>query len=302
MGSAAMDQAGNLAIGYSASGAAIHPAIRFTGRAPDDPLGTLGTEVSIIEGTGSQLSNLNRWGDYSSMSVDPVDDCTFWYTNEFLLLDGTFNWSTRIANFKFTSCGVPPPPPTPPAAPANVTATPGNAQISLNWTGSGGATSYKAYRSLTSSVYTTPLATGITSTSYTDSSVSNGTTYYYVVSAVNSFGESLKSNEVSATPRAPADFALSASPASQSVSRGSSAIYTTTVTAMNGFAGTVTFSVSGLPPHSSASFNPSSFTGSGSSTLTVATRSKTPRGTYSLTITATSSNLIHKVTVNLIVN
>jgi hypothetical protein len=302
MGSAAMDQAGNLAIGYSASSAAIHPAIRFTGRAPGDPLGTLGAEVSIIEGTGSQLSNLNRWGDYSSISVDPVDDCTFWYTNEFLLMNGTFNWSTRIANFKFTSCGVPVPP-GPPAAPTNLTATAGNAKVSLNWTGSAGATSYDVYRSTTSGGYTTlPLAIGITATSYTDSSLSNGTTYYYVVSAVNSFGESQKSNEVSATPQAPPDFALSASPASASVSRGSSAIYTTTVTAMNGFAGTVTFSVSGLPPRSSASFNPSSVTGSGSSTLTVATRSKTPGGTYSLTITATSGNLIHKVTVYLSVN
>lgn len=61
-------------------------------------------EVSIIEGGGSQQRTLSRWGDYSSMSVDPVDDCTFWYTTEYLKGDGTFNWSTRIASFKFPGC------------------------------------------------------------------------------------------------------------------------------------------------------------------------------------------------------
>jgi len=63
------------------------------------------SENSIIEGTGSQTNGLNRWGDYSSMSVDPADDCTFWYTNEYLTTNGSFNWKTRIGSFKFTSCG-----------------------------------------------------------------------------------------------------------------------------------------------------------------------------------------------------
>jgi PKD repeat protein len=105
MGSAAMDQSGDIAVGYSVSGASTPPSIRYTGRVPGDPLGTLQAETSIMAGTGSQLSNLNRWGDYSGMSIDPVDDCTFWYTTEYLKSSGTFNWSTRIANFKFPSCG-----------------------------------------------------------------------------------------------------------------------------------------------------------------------------------------------------
>jgi hypothetical protein len=104
MGSAAMDKVGNIAIGYSVSSGKIHPGIRIAARAATDPPGTLGLEQSIIEGTGSQLRNLNRWGDYSALSVDPVDDCTFWYTNEYLKADGTFNWSTRIANFKLPGC------------------------------------------------------------------------------------------------------------------------------------------------------------------------------------------------------
>ena len=104
MGSIAMDKAGDIAVGYSVSSSQIHPAIRFTGRVPTDPAGTLAAENSIIEGGGSQLRGLNRWGDYSSMSVDPVDDCTFWYTNEYLKSNGSFDWSTQIASFKLAGC------------------------------------------------------------------------------------------------------------------------------------------------------------------------------------------------------
>ncbi len=104
MGSIAMDKMGDIAVGYSVSSTNIYPAIRFTGREPLDPLGTLQGENSILYGTGSQQRNLSRWGDYSAMTVDPVDDCTFWYTNEYLKADGTFNWSTRIASFRFAGC------------------------------------------------------------------------------------------------------------------------------------------------------------------------------------------------------
>jgi hypothetical protein len=105
MGSAAMDKAGNIAIGYSTSNSANYPAIRFTGRSPSDPLGTLNATETIIQlGGGAQLATLSRWGDYSSFSVDPVDDCTMWYTTEYLKANGTFNWSTRIASFRFSTC------------------------------------------------------------------------------------------------------------------------------------------------------------------------------------------------------
>jgi hypothetical protein len=104
MGSIAMDKVGNIAVGYSVSSSSIFPAIRYTGRLPTDPLGTLEAENSILAGGGSQTGNLHRWGDYSAMSVDPVDDCTFFYTQEYLKTSGSFNWSTRIASFKFPSC------------------------------------------------------------------------------------------------------------------------------------------------------------------------------------------------------
>ena len=66
-------------------------------------------EASVIDGAGSQTRGLSRWGDYSALAVDPVDGCTFWYANEYIPSNGTFNWKTRIATFKFPSCGTAPP-------------------------------------------------------------------------------------------------------------------------------------------------------------------------------------------------
>ncbi|MBA3945590.1 MAG: hypothetical protein H0X37_13615 [Herpetosiphonaceae bacterium] len=104
MGSIAMDKVGDIAVGYSVSSRLTYPSIRYTGRVPTDALGTLEGEATIKAGSGSQNGGLARWGDYSAMTVDPVDDCTFWYTNEYLKTTGSFNWSTEIASFKFPSC------------------------------------------------------------------------------------------------------------------------------------------------------------------------------------------------------
>ena len=105
MGSIAMDGGGDLALGYSVSSSTMFPSIAITGQAASDPRNTLQAETSVISGTGAQ--DLNRWGDYSAMQIDPADDCTFWYTTEYLLISGAFNWNTRIANFKFPGCGSP---------------------------------------------------------------------------------------------------------------------------------------------------------------------------------------------------
>lgn len=103
MGSIAMDQLGDMALGYSVSGSSTYPSIRYTGRLATDPTGTLESENTIMNGSGSEPS-VNNWGDYTSMSVDPSDDCTFWYTNEYLASNGSYNWHTRIASFRFSSC------------------------------------------------------------------------------------------------------------------------------------------------------------------------------------------------------
>ncbi len=104
MGSIAMDKLGDIAVGYSAASKSLFPSIRYTGRLATDPLNTLQGEATIKAGSGSQNGNLARWGDYTAMTVDPVDDCTFWYTNEYLKTSGSFNWSTQIASFKFPGC------------------------------------------------------------------------------------------------------------------------------------------------------------------------------------------------------
>ncbi len=105
MGSTAMDTQGNLALGFSASSASIFPQLRYAGRLVTDPVNTLAQgEAHLFDGTGSQLTTGNRWGDYSDMTVDPVDDCTFWYTQEYYQTTSSFNWRTRIGNFKFPNC------------------------------------------------------------------------------------------------------------------------------------------------------------------------------------------------------
>jgi len=105
MGSAAMDGSGDIAVGYSASSSSIFPQIRYAGRLATDPLNTLEAEQTLEAGTGSQTGTYNRWGDYSDMTVDPKDDCTFWYTNEYYSSTSTFNWRTRIGSFSFPTCG-----------------------------------------------------------------------------------------------------------------------------------------------------------------------------------------------------
>ena len=105
MGSAAMDSAGNIGLGFSVSGAVTFPSIRYTGRLATDPLNvmTLG-EADLMVGSGSQLHSSGRWGDYSSLVVDPVDDCTFWYTQEYYAVTSESGWQTRIGSFSLPGC------------------------------------------------------------------------------------------------------------------------------------------------------------------------------------------------------
>ncbi len=104
MGSAAMDKTGGIAIGYNISSASIVPSIRYAFRGPADPLGTLGNETNALTGMGSQTGNLTRWGDYSTISVDPVDGCTMVFTTQFQPANGNFNWTTFIHSFKLSTC------------------------------------------------------------------------------------------------------------------------------------------------------------------------------------------------------
>jgi len=110
MGSIAQDKQGNMALGYSVvNGVDVYPGVRYTGRLSGDPLGmmTLG-EGTIMDGSGVQTTTNSRWGDYTSMNIDPTDDCTFWYVNEYYTLAGQMSsaagWQTRIGSFKLPGC------------------------------------------------------------------------------------------------------------------------------------------------------------------------------------------------------
>jgi hypothetical protein len=133
MGSVGMDKMGSLAIGYSVSSTSEFPGIRYASRGRADPLNTLGPETRLQDGHGTQrcklpsgrcdcpmqneegefvldangkvkCDSMNRWGDYSTLTVDPSDDCTFWYTTEYQKDTGAYNWHTRIGSFKLPSC------------------------------------------------------------------------------------------------------------------------------------------------------------------------------------------------------
>jgi hypothetical protein len=108
MPSLAVDRAGNMALGYSTSSSTTKPAIKYAARLATDPLNTFSqTEQVLIQGAGTQTGNCggstcNRWGDYSSMTLDP-DGCTFWYTNMYYPADG-LDHHTRIGSFTLPQC------------------------------------------------------------------------------------------------------------------------------------------------------------------------------------------------------
>ena len=108
MGSIAMDSAGNMALGYSASNATtVFPSVWYTGRLSGDPLGQMSQgEGQIHNGTGSNTGG-GRWGDYTSMNIDPVDDCTFWYVNQHTPTTSASGWQLRVGSFRFQACGSP---------------------------------------------------------------------------------------------------------------------------------------------------------------------------------------------------
>lgn len=294
MGSAAMDQSGDLAIGYSASSSSIHPAVRYTGRVPGDPLGSLESELSIIEGTGSQTNGLHRWGDYSSLRIDPSDDCTFWYINEYLKSDGAFNWSTRVGSFKFTGCGA-----TVTATTTALSASPGSSSFGASVTftatvaptgGSGTPTGTVTFKDGAATLGTGALSGGVAT--FTTSSLTGGT---HLITASYG-GDSSFSGSTSST------FSYTVNAAGTTTSLGSSSTspaygqsITLTATVTSGATGTVTFSDGGSSLGTS-SLNAGQATLS-ISTLTAGTHSITAKYNGSANYAASTSSAV-QVTVS----
>ncbi len=100
----AQDQYGDIAVGYNVSSAAVSPGIRYAAHKSTDKLGVLEPELTIVNGAGSQTGTNHNWSSFTSMTVDPVDDCTFWYTAEYYAASSVSGWSTRISSFRFPSC------------------------------------------------------------------------------------------------------------------------------------------------------------------------------------------------------
>lgn len=204
MASVASDQDGNIALGYSVTSGETYPSIRYTGRLSEDVPGFMTQpETSMVAGQYSRSSV--RWGDYSAMSLDPSDDCTFWFTNEYAGEDLT--WRTQIASFRFETCGCVEMPP-PPALEAEVSA---DNRIDLSWDDSSDGTvvEYRVERSrVAGGPYevldvvpdSSPGIAGGPGYSFQDTDVQGGIVYYYVVVARDDDGcRSKKLNEVSAT-------------------------------------------------------------------------------------------------------
>lgn len=309
MGSIAMDQAGNMGLGYSVSGPSRFPSIRYTGRMPGDPAGTMETEASIREGQGSQLG-YDRWGDYSSMRIDPSDDCTFWYVNEYYPASASYDWHTRIGSFKFNGCGASPSPDfslsASPSSLSRVQGTSGDSVITVTgFNGFSGPTALSidggCPAGLTCTFSTNPvLGAGGTST-LTLASTSSTTPNTYNIVVRGTSGALTHTTTVAFTVTAPAsDFSLSLSQSTLTVHRKSSASVTVNLT---GGGGPVTLSVTGLVPKVTATFSPNPVsTVPGSSTLKISANPQAPLGPLTLTVKGNGGGPNHEqqLTVNVI--
>jgi hypothetical protein len=310
MGSMAMDQSGDMALGYSISSSAIKPGIRYTGRLAADPAGTMPQgEATIITGAGNQRNGLTRWGDYTEMSVDPSDDCTFWYVNQYQPSNGSFNWRTRIASFKFPGCGAAATPDfTIAASPSSQTVVQSN---STSYTvtvtavnGFAGTVNLGAsgFGAGASGSYNPASITGSGTSTLTVSTTNAAATGSFPITITGTSGTLSHSTQVTLVVNPPPDFSIAASPGSQTVVQGSSTTYNVTVSPLNGFTGTVTLSATGFGTGATPSFSPTSVTGGGTSTLTVTTTTSAATGSFPITITGTSGSLNHSANVTLVVN
>jgi hypothetical protein len=308
MGSIATDQAGDMALGYSISSSTTHPGIRYTGRLPGDPAGQMPQgEGTIFTGNGSQTGGLDRWGDYTQMSIDPSDDCTFWYVNEYIPANGSFNWHTRIGAFKFDSCGV-----TDDfsiaANPNSVTVYAGDsAQSTISTTVTKGNPQTVTLSAsglptgATASFNPNPIQSGQSSTLTIDTTQATppGTS---TVTVTGTGTEATHSTTISLTVNPPDDFSMSADPDTMTLNAGDSGQSTIATTITHGVAQTVSLSVSGLPAGASGSFDQDPIQSGQSATLTISTSPSTPGGTYIVTVTGTGAEVTRTATISLTVN
>src|SRR2546429_6094475 len=300
MGSIAMDQAGNMALGFSRSGTAINPEIHFTGRLAGDALGLMTQgEGTIIDGTGSQTGrNQSRWGDYSAMAIDPSDDCTFWYTNEYLSSNGAFNWKTRIASFKLPGCG---------ASAGNdfsisasptslslVQGTSGSISISTAVTSGTAGTVSLAVSGVPSGASAALNPGSVTAGGSATLNVSAGSaaTCTFTLTVTGTEGSVTHPTTVQLTVTAPSpNFTISASPGSLSLVQGASGSSTIATTVV-GSGGAISPARSGAPTGARPSPPPRTGTSGNSATLN-GNAGSAAAGAYTPTVTRTEGAVTH---------
>jgi hypothetical protein len=308
MGSVAMDHVGDIALGYSVSSSSLHPGIRYTGRLAGDALGQMTQgEGTLITGGGSQTGGLTRWGDYTSMSVDPSDDCTFWYTDQYIAANGSFNWHTRIGTFKFANCSSGPSDFSIAASPSSLTvgqAGSGSTTINTAITTGGSQTvnlSASGVPSGTSVTFNpTSVASGGSSTMTANVGASTAPGSYTIT--VTGTGASATHTTTVGLTVTTSDFSISASPSSVGVTQGGNATSSIGTAVTSGAAQSISLSASGLPSGVTVSFNPTSVNAGSSSTMTVSANSLTTPGTYTITVTGTGSTATHATSVGVTVN
>ena len=305
MGSIAEDQVGDMGLGFSVSGSSIHPEIRYTGRLAGDAAGTMTAgERSIIDGAGSQTGHsLSRWGDYSAMAVDPSDDCTFFYTSEYIPANGAFNWSTRIGSFKFPSCA---------SNDFSITASPTTVTVPSGASGSStvstAVTSGSAQgvaltvsgipAGATATFSPTSVTTGSSSTLTLDSGTAATGSYALTITGTGASATHTTTVTFTINPVVTNDFSLALGPNTLTLNQGASGTSTISTAVTSGNAETVALAVSGLPAGASASFNPTSVTAGSSSTLTINAGTAAP-GNYAATITGTAASRTHSANLSL---
>jgi len=310
MGSAAMDKNGDIALGFSISSGSRHPGIHYTGRLASDPLGSMTQgEGVLFDGGGSQNGGLDRWGDYTSMSIDPADDCTFWYTNQYLASNGSFNWHTRIGSFKFPSCT---------SGPSDFSISANPTSLSIGQGGSGTSTISTAITGgstqtvnlsasgqpagTTVSFNPAPVSAGGSSTMTVNVGAATAQGNYPItVTGTGSSGTHTTTVNLTVTAPVPSDFSISANPTSLSIGQGGSGTSSISTLLTSGSNQSVSLSASGQPAGTSVSFNPASVTTGASSTMTVSVGAATATGNYTITVTGTGSSATHATSVSLTV-
>lgn len=289
MSSAAMDQDGNIAIGYSKSSSSMYPAIAYTGRLADDPEGTLTVGETIAqEGGGSQSGTLHRWGDYSTMNIDPADDCTFWFATEYLPATGAFNWATHVSSFSFPDCG-------------------DTYDFSLELEDDSFTITPSASQDIDIDVSTVSgtaqdvtldiegLPTGVTADFSPDVLTEDGTSTLTLTSSSNpvpgttevtvsaTAGETTREASFSLTVTS---FGMTIAPTTGSTTPGGTINGNISSTVVSGFRQNLNLSASGLPTGTRVTFSRSRISAGARGTFRVITGSNTPGGTYTITITA----------------